>query len=82
VVIAGKAPNIAPIMDPVAAVTLCADVSNVETVIIDGKVHKRDGSLLADVERARALAEGSRDYLVGKVKRHPAWTGAAPAPTS
>ena len=76
VVIGGKAPNMAPLLDPVAAVTLCADVSNVQTVIIDGKVHKRDGRLLADVDAARAKAESSRDYLVGRVKRHPAWSGA------
>jgi cytosine/adenosine deaminase-related metal-dependent hydrolase len=75
VVIDATAPNIAPLMDPVAAVTLAADVSNVETVIIDGKVHKRDGRLTADVARARKLAEESRDYLVGKVRRHPAWMG-------
>src|SRR5437773_2173215 len=30
--------NVAPVIDPVAAVTLCADVSNVDTVIVDGVV--------------------------------------------
>ncbi len=81
VVISGKSPTVAPLMDPVAAVTLGADVSNVDTVIIDGKIHKRDGTMVADVEHARKLAEESRDYLVGKVKRHPAWTG-VPAPSA
>ncbi|HZA26964.1 MAG TPA: amidohydrolase family protein [Actinomycetota bacterium] len=76
VVIDATAPNVAPLMDPVAAVTLCADVSNVETVIIGGKIHKRDGRLTGNLERARTLAEESRDYLLSRVKRHPAWTGA------
>jgi 5-methylthioadenosine/S-adenosylhomocysteine deaminase len=58
--------NMAPIVDPVAAVTLSADVSNVDTVIIDGVIRKRHGKLLADVDRARQLVEASRDYLHAK----------------
>ncbi|MGC5567705.1 amidohydrolase family protein [Streptomyces sp. FR-108] len=64
VAIDATALNVAPLIDPVAAVTLSADVSNVETVIVDGVVHKRDGRLLADVGRARRLVEESRDRLV------------------
>ena len=64
VVIDATALNVAPVIDPVAAVTLCADVSNVEMVIIDGVVRKRDGRLLADTAAARRLVEASRDYLV------------------
>jgi len=60
--------NIAPLIDPVAAVTLGADVSNVETVIVDGVVRKRDGRLLADVGRARRLVEESRDRLMAAVE--------------
>ena len=56
--------NMTPIHDPVAAVTLCADVSNVEHVIVDGEFRKRDFKLLADVGRARTLVENARDYLV------------------
>lgn len=59
--------NMVPIHDPVAAVTLCADVSNVDTVIVGGEVRKRGGRLLADVGRVRDLIDGSRDYLVGRV---------------
>lgn len=66
VLIDARALNVAPVIDPVAAVTLCADVSNVDTVIVDGKVVKRGGKLLADVERARRLVEESRDYLLGQ----------------
>ena len=53
VVIDGKAPATAPVIDPVATVVLCADTANVDTVIIGGKVHKRDGRLVADWESAR-----------------------------
>ncbi len=60
--------NMVPVIDPVAAVTLCADVSNVDTVIIGGKIHKRHGTLLADTQRARVQVENSRDYLIGEVE--------------
>ncbi len=72
VVIDATALNVAPIHDPVAAVTLCADVSNVETVIVDGVVRKRDGRLVADVDRARGLVQASRDYLAGQVEQRKA----------
>jgi hypothetical protein len=52
------------VIDPVAAVTLSADVSNVETVIVAGVSRKRDGRLLASTGRARQLVEASRDHLV------------------
>jgi cytosine/adenosine deaminase-related metal-dependent hydrolase len=64
VVIDATAINVAPVHDPVAAVTLCADVSNVEHVIVDGEFRKRDFKLLADVDRARTLVENARDFLV------------------
>ncbi|WP_413759812.1 amidohydrolase family protein [Streptomyces sp. MMBL 11-3] len=68
VAIDATALNVAPLVDPVAAVTLSADVSNVETVIVDGVVRKRDGRLLADVARARRLVEESRDRLMAAVE--------------
>jgi 5-methylthioadenosine/S-adenosylhomocysteine deaminase len=61
--------NVAPVIDPVAAVTLCADVSNVDTVLIDGQVKKRGGKLVADTEAARRKVEASRDYLIGEMER-------------
>jgi 5-methylthioadenosine/S-adenosylhomocysteine deaminase len=65
VVIDATALNVAPVIDPVAAVTLCADVSNVEHVIVDGVFRKRDFRLLADVDRARTMVENASEYLVG-----------------
>jgi cytosine/adenosine deaminase-related metal-dependent hydrolase len=61
--------NVAPVIDPVAAVTLCADVSNVDTVLIGGQVKKRDGKLLADVDGARRKVEASRDHLLQEAER-------------
>jgi 5-methylthioadenosine/S-adenosylhomocysteine deaminase len=72
VVIDATAINVAPIHDPVAAVTLSADVSNVESVLVAGEFRKRDGKLLADVARARELVQASRDYLVAETERRKA----------
>jgi cytosine/adenosine deaminase-related metal-dependent hydrolase len=64
VVIDATAINVAPVHDPYAAVVLCADVSNVEHVLVDGVFRKRDGRLVGDVARARSLVEDSRDRLL------------------
>ncbi|HLT11231.1 MAG TPA: amidohydrolase family protein [Micromonosporaceae bacterium] len=71
--------NMAPVIDPVAAVTLSADVSNVDTVIVNGSVKKRGGKLLGDVERARRLVNASRDYLLEEAQRRKAQAEAAAA---
>jgi 5-methylthioadenosine/S-adenosylhomocysteine deaminase len=72
VVIDATSLSVAPMTDPVAAVTLSADVSNVETVLVAGVSRKRDGRLLANTGRARALAEASRDYLMAAAETRPA----------
>ncbi|MCL8012124.1 amidohydrolase family protein [Streptomyces sp. AS02] len=64
VAIDATALNVAPVHDAAAAVTLSADVSNVDTVIVDGVIHKRDGRLVADVDRARRLVQESRERLL------------------
>jgi 5-methylthioadenosine/S-adenosylhomocysteine deaminase len=64
VLIDAGALNVAPVMDPVAAVTLAADVSNVDTVLVAGKALKRDGKLVGDVDKARRLVQASQEYLV------------------
>src|SRR5687767_4962230 len=64
VVIDATAVNVGPIHDPAAAVTLSADVSNVEHVLVAGEFRKRDFKLLADVRRAMSLVQDSRDHLV------------------
>ena len=67
VVIDARSLNMAPVIDPVAAVVLCADVSNVDTVIVDGVTKKQDGRLLGDIDKARADVEASRDHLLQAV---------------
>jgi 5-methylthioadenosine/S-adenosylhomocysteine deaminase len=57
--------NQAPRGDPVSAVLLHARASDVDTVIVGGRVVKRDGHLCADTSAARALIEASRDRVVG-----------------
>jgi 5-methylthioadenosine/S-adenosylhomocysteine deaminase len=74
VLIDATALNVAPVIDPVAAVTLSADVSNVDTVLVDGVVRKRDGRLLADAETARRQVEASRDYLLATAEQRKAGT--------
>ena len=69
VLIDARALNVAPVIDPVAAVTLCADVSNVETVMVDGQIRKRNGKLVGDVDRARNLVEAARDYLLAETAK-------------
>jgi len=65
VIIDTKAPNVAPVIDAVGAVVCAADISNVDTVLIDGKVMKRNGKLVHELSGPRKLVEASRDYLVG-----------------
>jgi cytosine/adenosine deaminase-related metal-dependent hydrolase len=64
VVIDARAIGIAPVHDPVAAVTLSADTSNVEHVIVGGVFRKRDFALLADLGAAISRVQESRDHLV------------------
>jgi len=59
--------NVTPIHDAAAAVTLCADVSNVHTVLVDGVVRKRCGRLTGDTARAARLVEAARDRLLSQV---------------
>ena len=63
VMIDGHAPAIAPVIDPVGAVVLSADTSNVDTVIVGGEIRKRDGRLLADWESVRKGVQASSEYL-------------------
>ena len=60
--------NTLPLNNAYGAVVLNMDTSNVDTVLIAGKVMKRNGQMVGvDVERVQRLAESSRDYLVSKL---------------
>jgi cytosine/adenosine deaminase-related metal-dependent hydrolase len=69
VVIDANGIGVAPVHDPVAAVTLSADVSNVEHVIVGGVFRKRDFRLQADLQTALARVTESRDFLVEAAAR-------------
>lgn len=77
VLIDARALNVAPVYDATAAVTTCADVSNVDTVIVDGVVRKRAGRLVADTDRARRLVEEARDRLLDQIAARKATEKAA-----
>ena len=49
VIIDTKAVNVAPVIDPVAAVVCAADISNVKTVLVAGQALKRDFRLGAEL---------------------------------
>jgi 5-methylthioadenosine/S-adenosylhomocysteine deaminase len=73
IIIDGHAVNTAPVIDPVAVVVTAADISNVDTVIINGRVQKRHGKLLAALDGPRNLVEESKDYLISVVPAQPGW---------
>jgi cytosine/adenosine deaminase-related metal-dependent hydrolase len=74
VVIDTKAVNVAPVIDPVGAVVCAADTANVKTVLIDGRILKRDFRLAAALDGPRRAVEASRDYLVGTFgEPEPGW---------
>jgi cytosine/adenosine deaminase-related metal-dependent hydrolase len=57
--------NMLPVNNPVASVALAANTSNIDTILVAGRVVKRDGLLTgADTKIFRQLSESSRDYLV------------------
>jgi 5-methylthioadenosine/S-adenosylhomocysteine deaminase len=60
--------NFAPLNDPAGSIVLQAGRGDVDTVLVAGRVVKRDGRLLGvDLSRARRLVEESRDHIIGAV---------------
>ncbi len=56
--------NLTPVTDPVAAVVHGAHAGNVDTVMVAGRILKRDGRLKhADLQRALELADQSQAFL-------------------
>ena len=79
VIIKGDAVNVAPIIDPVGAVVCAADISNVDTVMVDGVVRKRGGKLVTDLSGPRRDVMASRDYLVSQVPTQEGWIASLPS---
>jgi cytosine/adenosine deaminase-related metal-dependent hydrolase len=53
-------PNVFPINDPIGAVVWGMDTSNLDCVLVGGRLLMRGGVLQADVQRARDLASAAR----------------------
>jgi 5-methylthioadenosine/S-adenosylhomocysteine deaminase len=61
--------NVTPLNNAPGAVVTLMDTSNVDTVLIAGKVMKRNGKLVGvDLNRIRRTAEASRDALIASAK--------------
>jgi cytosine/adenosine deaminase-related metal-dependent hydrolase len=57
--------NVIPLNDPVGAVVMSMDTSNVDSVFVAGRALKRAGELVdVDMNRVRKLVNSSRDYVV------------------
>lgn len=66
--------NVAPLIDPIATLVICADTSNIDSVFVAGKPVKRNGELVgADVGGSVRLLEESRDRLLSKAALLPEW---------
>jgi cytosine/adenosine deaminase-related metal-dependent hydrolase len=59
--------NVTPLNDPVTAVVTRMDTSNVDTVLVAGRVLKRGGRLLhVDWDAVMRMALEARDHVVSK----------------
>ena len=59
--------NVAPVVDPVAAVVICADTSNIDTVFVAGRILKHNGQLIRfDMPRLLQRLTDARDHLLSK----------------
>jgi cytosine/adenosine deaminase-related metal-dependent hydrolase len=71
--------NTFPVIDPVGTVVVSADTSNVDTVLVRGKVRKRGGRLVGvDLAAWRSQVQASRDYVLTATHSAPEWLGEVP----
>ena len=66
--------NVAPIIDPVATVVICADTSNIDTVFVAGRIVKHDGRLIrVDLQSLLRRLDDARDHLLSNAGVTPKW---------
>ena len=59
--------NVTPLNDPATAVVVGMDTSNVDTVLIAGRVMKRHGELLyVDWPAVKRMVDDARDHVLAK----------------
>jgi len=63
IVLRADRPNIHPMNDPIGAVVWGMDTSNVDWVVVGGRILMRNGVLEADVVEARRLAVAARERV-------------------
>ncbi|GAB1818484.1 amidohydrolase family protein [Herbidospora sp. RD11066] len=80
IVIRADAPNMLPVNDPVAAVTLHAHTGNVDTVLVAGRILKRHGKLLADPAHHIPLLDASHAHLLDAIEKTGGLIPQPPAP--
>jgi cytosine/adenosine deaminase-related metal-dependent hydrolase len=65
---------VAPVVDPVATVVICADTSNVDTVFVAGRIVKHNGQLVrVDLPRLLERLADARDHLLSNAGMIPHW---------
>ena len=66
--------NVAPVIDPVATVVICADTSNIDTVFVAGRIVKHNGQLVrVDMPRLFQRLDEARDHLLSNAGMIPRW---------
>ncbi|WP_028925991.1 amidohydrolase family protein [Pseudonocardia acaciae] len=65
IMLRADAVGLAPVRAAADAVVLAAHPGMVDTVLVAGRTVKRDGRLLADLDRARELAAATADHVLG-----------------
>jgi 5-methylthioadenosine/S-adenosylhomocysteine deaminase len=76
VILDAQSINVAPLNNVPGAVVSLMDRTNVETVIVAGKVRKWKGRLLdVNLDNLRRQLENSRDYVFAQAQAHPLFPG-------
>jgi cytosine/adenosine deaminase-related metal-dependent hydrolase len=76
IILDAEAINVAPLNNVPGAVVSLMDRTNVETVIVAGKVRKWKGKLLdVNLPNLRRQLENSRDYVFTQAQAHPLFPG-------
>ena len=70
--------NVAPMVDPVATVVICADTSNVDTVFVAGRIVKHNGQLV-DADLDRTSRSSTSRGITSSVKAGSCRTGGPPS---